>query len=227
MMSKSLTYAYAEGGAVEPELYTPEEIEAYNQANNTNFSTGTQFYKVNPVTGERGIFFLTQQTGYQDASILGNSNEETAAINAGLTFGGGGGGRSGDGSPDSTVYNPNQITSVTQGGIGFSGNPEHFSTTPATNTTPITNPSGTSSAATSYPDINVSPGNVASAFGPSNFDFNAPPPQTYDVMVPSTTAGMYVPPTQQGLGSFSNSVFDGYLMYSNPIMEEFIRPTGG
>ena len=168
----------------------------------------------------------------------------------GLTFGGGGGG-SGDGRPDSTVYNPDQITSVTQGSLGFSGNPEHFSTTPAptppdytvpftpTFTTP---PTATPTAQTTpqlpptatMPDLGLSMGNVAGAFTD-----NPPSPtagqdayQQYVVATNPQIASLYTPPEQQGLGSLMDnpllqSSTNPYLQSSAPTQSVFQRPPGG
>jgi hypothetical protein len=240
MMSKSLTYAYQSGGPVGMALpprvdttptYTPEQLaqmeenqrirEAAEASIAASKARQAQIHAENPHIdfSQAGHDLATQQA----LAALA----EGQAQDAGLTFGGGGGG-SGDGRPDSTVYNPDQITGVTQGGLGFSGNPEHFSTTPSYQAAPTYDefyqlPDRQPTAPA--PDYNLGMGDVASAFA-QEMGYVPPEANTYDLTVRAPEGGAYVPPVQQGLGSMQDRVFDGYLMYSNPTQDVFIRPGG-
>ena len=75
------------------------------------------------------------------------------------------------------------------------------------------------------PNYNVGMGDVASAFA-REMGYLPPEANTYDFTVRAPEGGAYVPPVQQGLGSMRDSVFDGYLMYSRPTQDVFIRPGG-
>jgi hypothetical protein len=71
------------------------------------------------------------------------------------------------------------------------------------------------------PDYNLGMGDVASAFA-QEMRYVPPEANTYDFTVRAPEGGAYVRPVQRGLGS----IFDGYLMYSNPIKDVFNRPGG-
>ena len=223
MMSKSLTYAYQSGGPVGMALpprvdttptYTPEQLaqmeenqrirEAAEASIAASKARQAQIHAENPHIdfSQAGHDLATQQA----LAILAEDQAQGA-----------GGGQPAAPAPPAvapappavaTTYQPPAVPSyqATRTYDEFYQLPDRQPTAPA-------------------PDYNLGMGDVASAFA-QDMGYVPPEANTYDFTVRAPEGGAYVPPVQQGLGSMQDRVFDGYLMYSRPTQDVFIRPGG-
>jgi hypothetical protein len=212
MMSKSLTYAYQSGGPVGMALpprpdttptYTPEQLAQMEE--NQRIREAAEASIAASKARQAQIHAENPDIDFSQAGHDLATQQALAALAEGQAQGAGGGQPS---APTTTTYQPPAVPSYQAAPTydEFYQLPDRQPTAPA-------------------PDYNLGMGNVASAFA-QEMGYVPPEANTYDLTVRAPEGGAYVPPVQQGLGSMQDRVFDGYLMYSRPTQDVFIRPGG-
>jgi len=212
MMSKSLTYAYQSGGPVGMALpprpdttptYTPEQLAQMEE--NQRIREAAEASIAASKARQAQIHAENPHIDFSQAGHDLATQQALAALAEGQAQGAGGGQPA---APTTTTYQPPAVPSYQAAPTydEFYQLPDRQPTAPA-------------------PDYNLGMGNVASAFA-QEMGYVPPEANTYDLTVRAPEGGAYVPPVQQGLGSMQDRVFDGYLMYSRPTQDVFIRPGG-
>ena len=230
MMGKSLSYAYAEGGAVpvgialprniEPQ-YTEEQLAVIDEANARRIAAEASIAESR--AARDALHAANPHIDFSEAGHAAALADAQRYLAEAAARG------------DSTS-NPEGITSVTEGDVTFSGNPEHFITTPVDTTGGFNVGDVALPDATVTPDYQPQPG----------FTYTAPPTTFTDMTGIGANAGQsdyqefiaqnpqqtatqystYTPPEFQGVGSYLTPQQGSYLMYSTP-GSVFKRPEGG
>ena len=231
MMGKSLSYAYAEGGAVpvgmefprlvEPQAYTEEQLAVIDEANARRIAAEASIAESR--AAREALHAANPHIDFSEAGHAAALADAQRYLAEAAARG------------DSTS-NPEGITSVTEGDVTFSGNPEHFITTPVDTTGGFNVGDVALPDATVTPDYQPQPG----------FTYTAPPTTFTDMTGIGANAGQsdyqefiaqnpqqtatqystYTPPEFQGVGSYLTPQQGSYLMYSTP-GSVFKRPEGG
>ena len=209
MMGKSLSYAYAEGGAVpvgtalprniEPQ-YTEEQLKTIEEANARRIAAEASIAESR--AAQAATHAANPHIDFSEAGHAAALAEAQRIVAEAAARG------------DSTS-NPEGITSVTEGDVTFSGNPEHFITTPNYQPQP-------GFTYTAPPPTFTELSGIGENAGQSAYqDFIAQNPQQT-----ATQYSTYTPPEFQGVGSYLTPQQVSYLMYSTP-GSVFKRPEGG
>ena len=228
MIGKSLSYAYAEGGAVpvgmaSPQLpqLTEEQLKTIEEANARRMAAEASIAESR--AAQAALHAANPHIDFSEAGHAAALADAQRIVAEAAARG-------------ESTSNPEGITSVTEGDVTFSGNPEHFITTPVDTTGGFNVGDVALPDATVTPDYQPQPG----------FTYTAPPTTLTDMTGIGEDAGQsayqdfiaqnpqqtatqystYTPPEFQGVGSYLTPQQGSYLMYSTP-GGVFKRPEGG
>ena len=241
MMGKSLSYAYAEGGSVPVGFasprdlgpqFTDEQIKQMEEANARRIAA-----EASTAESRARQAALHAANPHIDFSEAGHAAALADAQRFLAEYTRTGNTVIGQGA----AGNPEGITSVTEGDVTFSGNPNHFMVGEF-NQQPVDTTGGFNVGDVTLPGATVTPEYQAQP------DFTyTPPPTTFTELTgigenagqsdyqefiaqnPQQTAtqySTYIPPEFQGVGSYLTPQQGSYLMYSTP-GSVFQRPEGG
>jgi hypothetical protein len=235
MMGKSLSYAYAEGGSVPVGIasprdfrpqYTDEQIKQMEEANARRIAAEASTAESR--ARQAALHAANPHIDFSEAghaAALADAQRIIAEAAA----------------REGVAGNPEGITSVTEGDVTFSGNPDHFMVGEF-NQQPVDTTGGFNVGDVTLPNATVTPEYQAQ----SDFTYT-PPPTTFTELTgigenagqsgyqefieqnPQQTAtqySTYTPPEFQGVGSYLTPQQGSYLMYSTP-GSVFKRPEGG
>jgi hypothetical protein len=272
MMGKSLSYAYAEGGAVKPQLpaISHQEMNAMPDGPEKRAAAGAlvTYREQQAAWAAENLTKPTEPViSLEQMQAMPMGNEKVAAANAISAYAAAMKDYRKEANPDidyseaghaaaladaqrviaenaerqGAAGNPEGITSVTEGDVTFSGNPDHFMVGEF-NQQPVDTTGGFNVGDVTLPNATVTPEYQAQP------DFTyTPPPTTFTELTgigenagqsdyqefieqnPQQTAtqySTYTPPEFQGVGSYLTPQQGSYLMYSTP-GSVFKRPEGG